>query len=749
MTDDGPKRADGPVVDRRTVLGVVAGAGATAVAGCGAFERGADATTTAVPEAEARSLAERFAPTLYFDAAERWFPTDPRPYERERDGETVVDGFVALDGYTERFDPQSPPDPAVFYNAVAYEGSSLSVVQYWFYSAFDQFTTNFHWHDWEVLHVYVDTSGDAPDPQLYVASSHSRRVPNNEYLDPDPDRQPTVLAELGSHSSALSVNDAVDEFQRFSVENLVADITNSAIEGIEDVAELPLAYGLPRDEGGRLPYVVPELDGAPVYEHERLPAVEESDLLPPEHTVRAYDALSRPPTDVPERSTGLVFGPAADAPEAADVAYDLAPVADLNHIGEFTGPQLSFEFAVPKAVEDAVASHLTAPSAPWTQPRFENPATDISDPVHRRALAERFDAIGDPAPVNTVLARVVEAVPDADAPDGGGVTTRDSAVEAVALVESDPVAVPTFGGVAALRDLPAGEHRLTVNGAGLAPHSETVSVDEATATATGADGETATDDPAADGATATDDPAAAPPDPPGVTTAGVGGSVAMVARESATKVAVDPTESEADLTRLALEDDFAGRIYDAPLAGPDAVYVHRGGAYTTEVRDADDAVGAVRVNPDDEARVAVDRPDTGTASLARYVATVAEETRDDVAAQLDDGTDGDGGNDTGNGNGGGGQGEDGGGAPGSSLRGLVQVLEAIAEGARRAAEQAESGNGEGADARIDAVSMRLARATDRLDAARDGLPPGLANAAENRFAQLDRRAKQAKRSEKL
>lgn len=732
-------------MDRRTVLGAVAGASATALAGCSAFERGADATTTAVPAARARELAERFAPTLYFDAAERWFPTDPRPYERERDGETVVDGFAALDGYTERFDPEAPPDPAVFYNAVTYEDSPLAVVQYWFYAAFDQFTTNFHWHDWEVLHVYVDTAeGDgtpadgADEPVLYVASSHSRSVPNNEYLDPD--RRPTVLSELGSHSSALSVNDAVDEFQRLSVADLAADITNSAIEGIEDVAELPLAYGLPRDEGGRLPFVVPELDGAPIYEHDRLPAVERSDLLPPEHTIRSYDALSAPPGEVPERSTGLVFGSGAEAtgPAAdADVTYDLVPTADLEHVDEFTGPQLSFEFAIPTAVEDAVASHLTAPSAPWEQPRYENPASDISDPAHRRALADRYDAVGDPAPVNTLLARAVEAVPEPDAPDGKGVTTQESRVEAVALVESDAVAVPTFGGLAAVSDLPAGDHRLTVNGAGLAPHSETVAVGEA---ATGTD---ATAEPAGtdDAAAATGADAAAPP---GVTLAGADGSVPLVAREDATKLAVDPTDSEAELTALAVEDDFAGRLYDAPLSGPDAVYVHRDGAYTTEVRDADDAIGAVRVDPGDEARVPVDRPETGTASLARYVATVAEETRDEVAAELD-GRDG-GDEPSGDGNGGGGNDSD---APGNSLRGLVQVLEAIAEGARRAAEQAESGNGEGADARIDAVAMRLERATDRFEAAREGLPPDLAAAAENRFAQLDRRAKQAKRSEKL
>jgi hypothetical protein len=88
-----------------------------------------------------------------------------------------------------------------------------------------------------------------------------------------------------------------------------------------------------------------------------------------------------------------------------------------------------------------------------------------------------------------------------------------------------------------------------------------------------------------------------------VTTAGVGGDVSLVARADATKLAVDPTESDDDLTDLAVEDDFTGRLYDAPLAGPDAVYVHRGGAYTTELRDAAGEVGADRVSPGDDERV--------------------------------------------------------------------------------------------------------------------------------------------------
>ncbi|TKX77161.1 hypothetical protein EXE53_28075, partial [Halorubrum sp. SD626R] len=211
MTD----RTDG--VARRSVLGSLAGAGTVVVSGCAgdpsdrteddaagespaSGSESPDSETTAMDPDALDELASRFAPTLYFDSAEPWFPTDPRPYTTEEDGDTVVDGFEAFDGYHERYDEAGvPPDPTVFYHGVRYEDSPLAVVQFWFYSAFDQFTANFHWHDWEVLHVFVDL--DTGEPQLYVASSHSRSVPNNEFLDPDPDRVPRILTELGSHSS--------------------------------------------------------------------------------------------------------------------------------------------------------------------------------------------------------------------------------------------------------------------------------------------------------------------------------------------------------------------------------------------------------------------------------------------------------------------------------------------------------------------------------------------------------------------
>ncbi|AZQ15826.1 hypothetical protein [Halorubrum sp. PV6] len=754
MTDpvDAVAERAGSGVDRRTILGALAGAGSAALAGCGSDSGpGSDPDTDSASDTDSDSdstpddaetraldaerldeLAARFAPTLYFDAAEPWFPTDPRPYATEEDGETVVDGFAAFDGYHERYDAAGePPDPTVFYNGVRYANSPLAVVQFWLYSAFDQFTTNFHWHDWEVLHVFVDL--DTGDPQLYVASSHSRSVPNNEFLDPDPETVPRILTELGSHSSTLSVNEVPDRFRRVGQDELLADITNTTIDTVEDLLGIPIAYGLPRDEGMRLPFVVPEYEGAPIYDHPDLPSVSADSLIDDALAIRSLDALASPPTDLPLRETGVAFHHAErDDPVAAEtadsvIAYDLVESAALEHISAFTGPQLSFEFAVPEAVENAVAGHITTTGVPWDQPRYENPALDVSAGNHRSELADRYGAIAERESFadaaadrfDGVVARVTRAVETDEAPDGEGLTTTDAVTESVVLIESDPEAIPTFGGgVAVANGVPPGDHRLTVNGAGQAPHSETLTV-------------------------AADEP---------VTAAGVEAEIPLVARENAQKVEISDAETDTDVTRTAIEDDFAGRIYESAVEGSDAVYVHAGGAYTTEVRDADDEIGAYRVNPkppgaggddgndgDDgdaePAPIRIERPETGAASLADYVADVAEETRAAVAAAAQEG--------------GGANGNGGSGGPSNAVNGLERALAAAVDAAERAAERAREGDGAGTERQLANVLDRIARIEERIAAAREGLPPGLANAAGKRVEQATRRVEQAQNAKKL
>jgi hypothetical protein len=118
MTGDNSLR-----VDRRTVLAAAASGAATSLASCGMLEADDDADTADVGDDRARELAERFAPTLRFDSRERWFPNDPRQFESDRDGDTVVGGFDALNGYVEAGGYEDPPEPRVFYNVLEYANS--------------------------------------------------------------------------------------------------------------------------------------------------------------------------------------------------------------------------------------------------------------------------------------------------------------------------------------------------------------------------------------------------------------------------------------------------------------------------------------------------------------------------------------------------------------------------------------------------------------------------------------------------
>jgi hypothetical protein len=656
-------------LSRRKLL---AGVGGVAVLGGGAAAMFGGETSVPNPSdivrpdpETARDFADAFAPTLYFGAGERWFPTDPRRYESQQDGETVVRGFDALDGYTKEFEQSGdPPAPTVFYNVVEVT-DRLTVVQHWFYSAFDQFTTNFHWHDWELLQTFVDTETNTP--KLYCASAHSRKVPNNEFLDPKVGDRVAIVSEVGSHSSALGVNASPRTFQRFPSEDTFADITNRAIDVAESVASVPAAYGLPRDEGVSLPYVVPELDGAPIYEHDRLPNVEQRHLVPADLTVRSFSDLSRPPEDLPRREQGLSFGPAGTE---TDATYDLVPMQETDHITEYTGPQLSFEFAVPEFAEDAISGHITTVGKPQDQPRYRNPLDDVTDPRHRSALAEQFDGVETGGPVSQVVGVLRQATAGAPgAPEGGGISLSEPTTEQVALLESEPAAIPTTNGIVFATDVEEGEHRLTVNGPGVAPYTQRLQHTS---------GETPT-------------------------RVGVEGEMTVVPNREAVKVRADARETPAGVANLQVADDFAGPVYDALPAQDDTfgVYVHRSGAYTAEITDRDGDVGAFRVNPDpDDDEVTIENPMTGKLAMTRYLVDYLSESLAEAESYRDrDDTDDE------------------------DIDPLVAELETAVTAARRARDAAEADDASAADERLAEVGDRVDAIAEAVRERRDELSP--------------------------
>jgi hypothetical protein len=295
---------------------------------------------------------------------------------------------------------------------------------------------------------------------------------------------------------------------------------------------------------------------------------------------------------------------------------------------------LSFDFYVPGFVEDAVASHLTTTSPPWDQPRYDDPLVDVTDSNHRRAIESRFD-VDAGSQGATVVGQVRELQPvDAET---AGVTLATPSVEAVARLASEPVAVPTFAGMAAFVDVDGGEHTLTVNGPGYAPYAQEVRVggsatdETATRTATESETRTATRTETASDADAEADASAA------AVQLGSDGAIGMVPNEDAVKLNVDAAD-RGGARRVRVEDDAAGRVFDAPPVETDgrgAVYVHRAGGYTVEVTDSRGETSVERVNPGPNQNAAeVAKARTGVSGITRFLVDFLTETRETARRQL-------------------------------------------------------------------------------------------------------------------
>ncbi len=621
VTDD-IESADDDSVDRRRraiIYGALAGLAGVAGVGVAFWPWGDDAATppTASPATTRQptatntpspietetdrvpSIIRRYAPDLYFGRRERWFPTDPRRYTSVTDGRTVVDGFDALAGYSREFrSTGGPPRPTVFYRVVPVDDSVVAL-QYWFYSVFDQFSVNFHWHDWELLQVFVDTQTAAV--RLLVASSHARRCPNNEYLHPDLGEagRPVVLSEVGSHSSATDVNERRPSFERLGVESLNPDVTNGGVRPLDTLSDQPFAYGLPRGEGLGLPYVLPEYEGVSLAEHPALDGVDLDDFMPADVTVRSWGDLARPPSALPTREPGPVLT-APGSQVTGDAIYELQPLEAVRQaIDDFTGPRLSFEFTVPGFAEELYASHITTVQRPWDADRYDEPTADITDPAHRQAIR------GESTP--GVADRVIGVVSILEGRPGGALDAVDPddreaiepfvtvsrfplPVEVVCLLESDPVAVPTAGGVFRFVDIEPGTHGLVVNGPGIAPVAQRFDH-------TG-----------------------------GTTRPGADGRVSLVANEDATLLRLDRRNSTG-ISRLRITETFAGPVFDGQPYEDDrfTVPVHLEGEYTVEIVDQAGVRGVVRVDPRELQGEPIPPFETGKVALARALGSRLED----------------------------------------------------------------------------------------------------------------------------
>ncbi len=611
--DDPPDGNETPDDERRRRLllyGGLAALGATGVAGAWYGTRDEDPApdptdtptvtdartddATATPDEDVPALVRRHAPDLYFGRLEKWFPTDPREYlpEPDPDDPVQLEGFPALQGYSDDFRATgTPPYPTVFYHQVSLS-ADVEVVQYWLYSAFDQFTVNFHWHDWELLQVFVDA--ETGDPLLLSASAHSRKVPNNEVRDPEVpgDRRVGILSEVGSHSSATDVNEVVPSFERLTSGVSTSDVTNDLLETAAGTS-VPFAYGLPRDEGARLPFVMPELEDHRLDEHPDLD-LERSDFVDESVTVTDWHGIPTPPDSIPFRQPGLVMTH-PESPTQGDVAYALEPIEDVRaEISEFVGPQLSFQFRIPGYLEDRIAGHITDVGIPWEQSRFDDPLADVTDPAHRAALDGRRPTALSARVAGTI--RQLRSGGDGDIDRLSGPAASDLSDRipvsfsrpptelAVRLASPDPVATVTNAGHFGFLRVEAGEHRLVVDGPGYAPVAERFAHDG------------------------------------DFVWAGAGGHLGVVANDDAVRIRADGRDSTG-IRRVTVVEDYAGIVYDGrpPETDRIAVPVHRDGSYTVTVVDRNGRPGRYRFTPDDLDEAGeyapIERTETGKLSL--------------------------------------------------------------------------------------------------------------------------------------
>jgi len=601
---------------------------------------GAEAETTeTVSVTSFEQLADRYAPNLHFGKFEKWYPTDPRQYIEEG---TTVDGVKAMSEY-ER-DP--PEEPTVFYHINDYEDCPLVAIQYWKYYVFDQFSVNFHWHDWEVYYVFISTRSLGPglgslEPLLLVGSAHSRSITNNEYALPTPEatKPAGILAEAGAHASALDVNDTRTTFERFGPP---PDITNAVFPSLVPPPAPNFAYGLPRSKAS-LPYLMPvTTEGELLYD--KYDGIEKEDFIE-----------SSPPS----RSHGITIS----NDDTGAHQYELTSTTSLDEynvgvedIDEFTGEDLEYDIEVPPLsfrgdIPDSFDDFTKTVDVPWDQERYEDARKDVTTPWHRAVLGafklgrtsvdflERVideikdsiengiddiealveDVSDDIEPVvrevesdlDETLNRIGGAVEEVTEGVEGelreeyqdikdelsgiaNVSISEIEGEAKAYLESEePVGTVTSDGYFTFVKIEEGDHELTVNGPDRAPYTERFEYVG------------------------------------GFYQAGVGGSVRTVPEPTSIRFVVGVPESAEPIDEVRIVEDFAGVMYRGePQADYRfAHYIHRSGQYTVEITDESGASTALRVDPEpgDEV-VAVRAVETGKAATCEYLRDFLIET---------------------------------------------------------------------------------------------------------------------------
>jgi len=148
--------------------------------------------------------AINYAPNLWFDSQEKYYPTNILDFYFENGIE--IEGEVAVEKYSKLSLKEKLNNLTVFYH-IEDEGNQW-VYQYWFFYVFNDYPTltqNKHYGDWESVFVFVDK--DSREVVKVIGTAHQRKLFDTEIYEPENNH---IWSYVGNGSHAVCVDKESD-----------------------------------------------------------------------------------------------------------------------------------------------------------------------------------------------------------------------------------------------------------------------------------------------------------------------------------------------------------------------------------------------------------------------------------------------------------------------------------------------------------------------------------------------------------
>ncbi|MBU2473040.1 PQQ-binding-like beta-propeller repeat protein, partial [Patescibacteria group bacterium] len=161
-------------------------------------------------EAQTSPPALDYAPNLWFDSQEKYYPANPLDFYFENSQE--IEGEKAVNKYNQLSLEEKLDKMTVFYH-IEDEGVEW-VYEYWFFYVFNDSLgkiKNEHYGDWESVYVFVDKNSE----QIIkvIGTAHQRRIFDTEINNPEIDH---IWSYIGGGSHANCVDDESDGYCDFA-----------------------------------------------------------------------------------------------------------------------------------------------------------------------------------------------------------------------------------------------------------------------------------------------------------------------------------------------------------------------------------------------------------------------------------------------------------------------------------------------------------------------------------------------------